>query len=127
MLDGKRVLITGGARGLGKAFAVAAAAAGARVVIADVLADPGDATAREIGATFLPLDLAQPDSVAKCARGAADALGGLDGLVNNGAVTDSGGRTLEELDVETWDRVMTVNVRGTWLMSEPACPHCAER
>jgi NAD(P)-dependent dehydrogenase (short-subunit alcohol dehydrogenase family) len=122
MLDGKRVLITGGARGLGKAFAVAAAAAGARVVIADVLADPGDATAREIGATFLPLDLAQPDSVAKCARGAADALGGLDGLVNNGAVTDSGGRTLEELDVETWDRVMAVNVRGTWLMTRACLP-----
>ncbi len=46
----------------------------------------------------------------------------LDGLVNNAAITNSGGRTLEELDVETWDRVMAVNVRGTWLMTRACLP-----
>jgi NAD(P)-dependent dehydrogenase (short-subunit alcohol dehydrogenase family) len=61
--------------------------------------------------------------VKACAAAAADALGGLDGLVNNGAITNSGGRTAEELDVATWDRVMDVNVRGTWLMTIAALPH----
>ena len=123
MLRDRRILITGGARGLGRKFAEAALAAGARVAIADVLEDAGRATAKEIGATFVPLDLALPASIDACAAKAAEALGGLDGLVNNGAITSSGGKTLDELDVEVWDRVMTVNVRGTWLMTRAAARH----
>jgi len=120
MLCDRRILITGGARGLGRKFAEAALAAGARVAIADVLEDAGRATAKEIGTAFVSLDLALPASIDACAGKAAEALGGLDGLVNNGAITSSGGKTLDELDVEVWDRVMTVNVRGTWLMTRAA-------
>jgi NAD(P)-dependent dehydrogenase (short-subunit alcohol dehydrogenase family) len=123
MLRDRRVLITGGARGLGRKFAEAALAAGARVAIADILEDEGRATAKALGATFLPLDLAKPASIDSCVAKAADALGGLDGLVNNGAITSSGGKTLDELDVEVWDRVMTVNVRGTWLATRAAWPY----
>jgi NAD(P)-dependent dehydrogenase (short-subunit alcohol dehydrogenase family) len=123
MLRDRRILITGGARGLGRKFAEAALAAGAQVAIADILDADGRAAAKEIGATFVPLDLARPDSIDACARQAAEALGGLDGLVNNGAITSSGGKTIDELDVEVWDRVMTVNVRGTWLMTRAAAPH----
>ncbi len=123
MLRDRRILITGGARGLGRKFAEAALAAGARVAIADILEDDGRAAAREIGATFVSLDLARPASIEACAGKAAETLGGLDGLVNNGAITSSGGKTLDELDVEVWDRVMTVNVRGTWLMTRAAAPH----
>lgn len=118
MLQGKRILVTGGARGLGEAFARAAAAAGARVAIADILRERGLATAAAIDAAFVPLDLDDPASIEAAARDAAVALGGLDGLVNNGAIaTGIGGKTLEEIDIETWDRVMRVNVRGTWLMT----------
>jgi NAD(P)-dependent dehydrogenase (short-subunit alcohol dehydrogenase family) len=123
MLRDRRILITGGARGLGRTFAAAAAAAGARVAIADILEDAGRAAAKELGAAFLPLDLASAASIESCITGAAAALAGLDGLVNNGAITSSGGKTLEELDVETWDRVMAVNVRGTWLATRAALPH----
>ncbi len=115
MLRDRRILITGAARGLGRAFAEHAIAAGARVAVADILEDAGRATAAEIGAVFAPLDLASPASIEGCVARAAEALGGLDGLVNNGAITSSGGKTLEALDVDVWDRVMTVNVRGTWL------------
>jgi NAD(P)-dependent dehydrogenase (short-subunit alcohol dehydrogenase family) len=114
-LRNKTILVTGAARGLGRAFAEAAVKAGADVLIADVLPS-GRETADAIGAKFLPLDLASPASIEEVGK----KLGKLDGLVNNAAITDSGGRTLEELDVETWDRVMTVNVRGTWLMTK-AC------
>jgi len=123
MLRDRRILITGGARGLGRKFAESALAAGARVAIADILEDEGRAAGREIGARFLPVDLASPASIDACVAAAADALGGLDGLVNNGAITSSGGKTLDELDVAVWDRVMTVNVRGTWLATRAAAPH----
>jgi NAD(P)-dependent dehydrogenase (short-subunit alcohol dehydrogenase family) len=122
-LAGKRVLITGGARGLGRAFAEHAIAAGARVVTADLRHDEGRSTAAAIGATFVPLDLADPAAIESCLNTSIATLGGLDGLVNCGAITDSGGKNFDELSVETWDRVMDVNVRGTWLMTRAAAPH----
>jgi len=122
-LAGRRILVTGGARGLGRAFAEAAIAGGARVVIADILEDAGRATAQAIGASFVPLDLTSPDSIDACVAATTSTLGGLDGLVNNGAITNSGGRTMDALEVDTWDRVMAVNVRGTWLMTRAAMPH----
>lgn len=125
MLRNRRILISGGARGLGRAFAEHAIAAGARVAVADILEDIGRATATEIGATFVHVDLAVPASIASGVAAAVTALGGLDGLVNNGALTSSGGKRLEELDVETWDRVMAVNVRGTWLATRAAVSHLA--
>jgi NAD(P)-dependent dehydrogenase (short-subunit alcohol dehydrogenase family) len=123
MLRERRILITGGARGLGRAFAQAAITAGARVAVADILEDAGRATASEIGAVFVPLDLTSRASIDACIKAAATALDGLDGLINNGAITSSGGKTLEELDPETWDCVMAVNVRGTWLATRTALPY----
>ena len=120
MLRDRRILITGGARGLGRKFAEAAVGAGARVAIADILEEDGRVAARALGATFVSLDLALPASIDACVGKAADGLGGLDGLVNNGAITSSGGKSLAELDVDVWDRVMTVNVRGTWLATRAA-------
>ncbi|HZT51989.1 MAG TPA: SDR family oxidoreductase [Stellaceae bacterium] len=125
-LAGKRVLVTGAARGLGRAFAAAAAAAGARVVLADVLDEEGRAAAAAIGgaASFVPIDLADPGSVARAVAAASERMGGLDGLVNNAAIaTGIGGKTFEEIDLETWDRVMAVNVRGTWLVTRAAAPY----
>src|SRR5271166_3414144 len=91
VLTGKRILITGGARGLGKEFAQAAACAGASVVIADILEKEGTATAEELsklGLTvkFVALDLADEDSVRRCVEASVKLLDGLDGLVNNGAI-----------------------------------------
>jgi NAD(P)-dependent dehydrogenase (short-subunit alcohol dehydrogenase family) len=131
LLDGRRILVTGGARGLGFAFAEALAKAGARVVIADIREELVRESAARLVAqghdvTALQLDLADPASVDACVAAAVGALGGLDGLVNNAAITDSGGRTADELDVATFDRVMIVNVRGTWLMSRACWKALAE-
>jgi len=125
LLAGRRVLVTGAARGLGLAFAKCIAKAGGRVVIADILADLAQAEAaalREAGfdVQALAIDLASPESIEAGAAEAVRLLGGLDGLVNNAAITNSGGRGAHELDVATWDLVMNVNVRGSWLMSR-AC------
>lgn len=130
-LNGRRVLVTGGARGLGAAFVAALAQAGARVVFGDLLHDDGEALAGSLRAaghdvSYRPLDLSQPASVASFVDTAAAALGGLDGLINNAAITNSGGQSATELTPSTWDAVMNVNVRGTWLASTAALPHLRE-
>lgn len=127
LLAGRRVLVTGGARGLGFAFAQAIAQAGARVVIADILAGRVQQSACELIAQGLDvsgvsLDLADPVSISRCIERTVERLGGLDGLVNNASITNSGGKSCEQLDIETWDQVMQVNVRGTWLMTRATLP-----
>jgi NAD(P)-dependent dehydrogenase (short-subunit alcohol dehydrogenase family) len=130
-LNGHRILVTGAARGLGLAIARTLCAAGAEVVLADVLADEGAQAAAALTAEghharFLPVDLADPASVKHMVSDATGVDGRLDGLVNNGAIaTGIGGKTLDEIDVETWDRVMAVNVRGTWLATKAAAPALA--
>lgn len=126
-LQGRRVLVTGSARGLGESFARALVDAGARVVISDVLHERGQALAAELGAAahYVPMDLTDPTAIRDGVAAAASALGGLDGLINNAAITNSGGKGLDELTVNTWDRVMDVNVRGTWLVTAAARPHLA--
>ncbi|MEC7463283.1 MAG: SDR family oxidoreductase [Pseudomonadota bacterium] len=119
-LSEKRVVITGGARGLGRAFVEAAIKAGARVVVADILEDLGRQTVKKLSRLgevyFESVDLGDPGSIAALSERSINQLGGVDGLVNCAAIaTGIGGKTADEIDVETWDRVMTVNVRGTWL------------
>ena len=126
-LAGKRVLITGGARGLGRSFARAVVDAGAKVAVADILVEEGQSTSHSIGANFFELDLIQPESITICMEQVAAKLGGLDGLINNGAIaTAVGGLNMTEIEIDQWDKVMAVNVRGTWLMSRAAVPHLAE-
>lgn len=126
-LDNKRVVITGAARGLGRGFAEAALDGGARVVIADILEERGRQTADELSSrgevSFEHVDLADPASIEALAANAERALGGIDGLVNCAAIaTGIGGKMSDDIDIETWDRVMTVNVRGTWLAVKAFSP-----
>lgn len=123
-LDGRHVLVTGAARGLGAVLARALADAGARLILADVAEEEGRAVAADVGGHFLPVDLADPASIDALGHAVRDHTGGaLHGLVNNGAIaTNVGGKTFEEIDIETWDRVMNVNVRGTWLMVQAMAP-----
>ena len=124
-MSGRRVLVTGGARGLGAAFAQALVQAGARVVITDILHEQGQALALSLGSAvhYLPMDMADPSAVRSSVDQAAQWLGGLDGLVNNAAITNSGGKDMQDIAIETWDQVMAVNVRGPWLATVAAHPH----
>ncbi len=127
-LQGRRVLVTGSARGLGESFARALVAAGARVAVSDVLHERGQALARELGtaAHYVPMDLSDAASVQAGVAASAKVLGGLDGLINNAAITNSGGKTMDQLQADMFDRVMNVNVRGTWLVTAAAQPYLAE-
>ena len=128
-LTGKIIVVTGAGRGLGRAFAEGAAKAGAAaVVVAELVADWGRETAEALAksghrAMFVALDLGEPASVAAMAEAVGKRYGRIDGLVNNGAIaTGIGGKTFEEIDIETWDKVMRVNVRGTWLATKACAP-----
>lgn len=124
MLKGRHILLTGAARGLGAEIARSLASHGARLILADIAAEEGRATAARVGADFLPVDLGEPASIEALARAVGEATGDrLDGLVNNGAIaTGIGGIGFEEIEIEIWDRVQRVNVRGTWLMTRACAP-----
>ena len=129
MLEGRTIVVTGAASGLGRAFALGVAAAGARkVIVADRDRAGGEAVVAELAATgalaeFAEVDLASPQSIEAFGAALAGLPGGVDGLVNNAAIaTGIGGKTFDEIDIETWDRVMAVNVRGTWLVTRALAP-----
>lgn len=120
-LKGRTILITGAARGLGRAIAGDCAAQGARLVLADIDSAGVQAAASELGARAVTVDLGDPASITALAEDIAATEGTLHGLVNNGAVaTNVGGMAFEDIELELWDRVHRVNVRGTWLMTR-AC------
>lgn len=124
-LAGKRVIVTGAAGGLGRAFALAFAKAGAKVLVGDV-ADVAETVAliKAEGAEGFGAKL-DVTSAASCAALVAQAqaeMGGLDTLVNNAALYGSLQRAnFEEIDEAVWDSVMAVNVKGVWQVSR----HCA--
>lgn len=122
MLAGRTILVTGAARGLGREIARTCAAAGARLVLADI--DPACAeTAQDLGALFLPVDLADPGSIAALGKRIEAEVGSLHGLCNNAALaTNVGGMGFEDISLDLWDRVMGINVRGTWLMVRACAP-----
>jgi 3alpha(or 20beta)-hydroxysteroid dehydrogenase len=113
-LDGKVILISGGARGQGAAEARLCVAEGARVVIGDVLEAEGRALAAELGsaATFLRHDVTD-ERAWQQAVDAARAFGGLHGLVNNAGIYQP--RTLMETDTELFERHMRINQLGCFL------------
>jgi NAD(P)-dependent dehydrogenase (short-subunit alcohol dehydrogenase family) len=131
LLADKVVIVTGAAGGLGRAFAVKFAAEGAKVVCVD-LAD-ADRTAgliRDAGgeAAVVVADVTDAMAVEAMCRSAADAYGGIDGLVNNAAI--SAGlkpRPFYDIDEGEWDRVMAVNAKGTWLCCKVVYPHLVRR
>ena len=116
---------------MGRAIARACARHHARLVLGDVLEDAGRDAAVELGkvtqARFVPLDLDDPDSIARFADDIARREGEVHGLVNNAAIaTGVGGKSFDEIDLDLWDRVMRVNVRGTWLITRALAPLFAE-
>ncbi|MDY6450242.1 SDR family oxidoreductase [Acinetobacter faecalis] len=129
ILAGKRILVTGAARGLGRDFAQAAAEAGASVVMADILVDLVRQEAKVLSeqgldVSAVEIDLSQKASVQEAVDQAVATLNGLDGLINCAALaTGVGGVSLMEYDEDLWDRVMTVNVKGTWLVTQACVPH----
>ena len=122
LFAGKGVLVTGGARGIGRAIAQAFAREGALVALCD-LRPEGKEVAEAIGGAFFQVDLEDERERVRFVEEAAYALGRVDVLVNNAAITNSGGKDMQDIAIDTWDQVMAVNVRGPWLATVAAHAH----
>jgi NAD(P)-dependent dehydrogenase (short-subunit alcohol dehydrogenase family) len=119
-LAGKRILITGAADNIGKACVAQFLAEGAKVIIADIDAEKASATAEELGAGFIEVDVSEETSIVAMVDAATRELGGLDALCQLAAIQIVG--ALETLSVEEWDRCFAVNARSQFLGAKYAIP-----
>ncbi|MET0372911.1 MAG: SDR family oxidoreductase, partial [Rhizorhabdus sp.] len=118
-LTGQRIIVTGGASGMGAALLGPLAAAGARVVSLDLNEAAGRAAADRAGAAgFVPCDVSDKASVDAAFAQASDLLGGLDTLVHAAGIAP--GAPAEDITVDAWDSVFAVNARGTMLTNQAA-------
>jgi NAD(P)-dependent dehydrogenase (short-subunit alcohol dehydrogenase family) len=140
-LDDKALLVTGGGSdgpagagerlpiGNGRAAALACAAEGAAVMVADLRAEAAEATAAQIRAAggraeAVACDVADPGQCAGAVTAAVKAFGGLNLLVNNVGVADAG--SVADTPAETFDQIMRINVRGHLLTIQHALPEMAK-
>ena len=130
-LQGKVAIVTGGAKGIGRHYSLALATNGARVMIADI-ADGSEAVAEiakaggEAASTIC--DVADEASVKAMVAETVKQFGGIDILVNNAALYATlTPRPFDEWDTELWDKVMAVNIKGTYLPSRHVARHMIEK
>ncbi|WP_211232475.1 SDR family NAD(P)-dependent oxidoreductase [Thermocrispum municipale] len=132
-LKNKVAVITGAGQGIGKVFASAFAAEGARIVIADVNSGAGEAAAKAVRdeggeAIAVTTDVSDERSTRDMAAAAVDHFGTIDILVNNAAIFSTlSMKPFDAIPVEEWDRVFAVNTRGTFLACKAVAPIMRER
>jgi len=120
-LANRVALIIGAARGIGEGIAGRFAEEGAQVMIADMEAGAGAATAKRLGGRFVETDISRPDHAARAVAQTIAAFGGLDILVQNAGIFPWA--LIENIEPEQWDQVLGVNLRGTFLAARAALPH----
>ncbi|MGH3726094.1 MAG: glucose 1-dehydrogenase [Mycobacterium sp.] len=122
LLDGKNVIVTGGARGLGAAFAQRIVSLGGRVVIADVLDADGHTLARELGeaARFVHLDVTDPAQWAAVVDTAVGEFGEITGLVNNAGISSAS--LVADEPLEHFRKVIDVNLVGVFIGMQAVIP-----
>lgn len=121
-LEGRVIVVTGGARGLGAAICRTLSEAGADVILADLRQEQARATAGEIGrgASAYGLDVTDEKQVQHLLESVFEARGRLDAVINNAGIDVT--LPIEELSVEQWDGVLAVNLRGPFLVAKYAFP-----
>lgn len=129
-LNGRSVIVTGAGSGIGRATALAFAAEGARVVVADLNADGAATTVKEIeeaGGTAVAVvgDLSEQTVVDEVVATTVERFGGVDALVNNAAIMDSMSAAADVTDAE-WERVIRINLTAPFLLSRAVLPHMIE-
>ncbi|MFD2571754.1 SDR family NAD(P)-dependent oxidoreductase [Spirosoma soli] len=126
-LSGKAAIITGGSKGLGLAMAAGLASAGASIMLVNRTAEEGAQAAEELRQDFgvqaisFPADITKPDQTEAMAKAAMEAFGRIDILINSAGINIRG--AIDELTLDDFNKVMEVNVNGTWLCSRAVTPY----
>jgi meso-butanediol dehydrogenase/(S,S)-butanediol dehydrogenase/diacetyl reductase len=129
-LEGKIAVVTGAGSGIGREIATLFTREGARIVVADYIGDAAKDTVKKIkdsggDAISVTVDVTQSAQVKRLVDNALSAYDGIDILVNNAGILCFG--TILDTDVETWNRVISTNLTGTYLCSRAVLPHMIER
>ena len=134
-LDNRVVIVTGGALGIGKAYCEGLAGEGAKVVVADINAPASEElvstlTGQGHDAMFVNVDVSDAGQTDNMAKATVDRYGRIDGLINNAAVFQRPAMSrvpFDQVSVEEWDRLMAVNLRGTFLGARAVAPYMKEQ
>lgn len=132
-LQGKVAIVTGAAQGIGRAYALRFGQEGAHVVVADVLRDKADDVIRELhraghDAMAVAVDASDRDSVLEMVTSCVERFGRVHVLLNNAAlVAEAEQKPFEELSREEWDRVLAVNLTGSFRCCQEVAPHMRRR
>jgi 3-oxoacyl-[acyl-carrier protein] reductase len=120
-LAGKIAIVVGAARGIGAGIAERFAEEGAQIVIGDTEIEAGQSTAGRLGARFVETDISRPAHAERVVAEAIATFGGLDILVQNAGIYPW--TLIEKTEPDEWDRVLAVNLKGTYLAARAALPH----
>ncbi len=127
-LDGKVCVITGAAAGIGREAALLFSEQGATVCVADVNEAAGEKTASQCTeAFFMKVDVTDEDSVAEMYAETVRRHGGVDVLYNNAGIMPPGDESVVDTAIETWQKVLAVNLTGVYLCCKHGIPHLLER
>ncbi len=127
LLDGDAALVTGAASGIGRGIARLLAAEGARLVLSDVAAEPGQALARELGATFIAADLAEPPAARQLFDAAQAALGHISIFVHSASPRRSEDQTILAVTEAQWDAMVDVGLRAGFVLGQAVGAHMKAR
>src|SRR5262245_35645993 len=134
-LDDSVIIVTGGGLGIGKAYCQRLAREGASVVVADINKEAAESVAAELrsaegDAIAVVTDVTKQDATEALARATMDRFGRIDALVNNAGMYQRPAVTrgpFEEISVDEWDRVMSVNLRGVFLCARAVVPQMKQQ
>ncbi|KAI8965497.1 3-oxoacyl-reductase [Daldinia sp. FL1419] len=125
-LEGKVAIVTGGASGFGKGIVAKFVEEGARIIIADLSEEAGQAAARELGCKFAAADVTKREDWERLLQTALDIFGQLDIIVNNAGATYANKPT-EEVTDKDFDLVMNVNVKSVYVSTNVVIPYFLEK
>lgn len=117
----KRVFVTGGAEGIGRAIVQAFCQTGCRVAFCDVNETKGQQTAQETGATFYPVDVSHEEALEHCMQNLFKEWGDIDVIINNAGISEFS--SLTETSIEAFDRILSVNLRPVFITSRALAIH----
>ncbi len=124
-LDGKRIIITGGASGMGNSLVEGFPQLGAKVVFFDINDEAGLAAEKATGAKYIHVDVSNEESVREGVKQAAEYLGGIDVLVHAAGISSH--RPAESITLADWNKIMSINATGTFLTNMAVFPYMKEK